>query len=67
MHILQTARNPSQLNYASASLSQSQVTTYKFNAIHVLVFLNELVDVSIFHPIGNHTKPVFGQYHSKQR
>jgi len=38
---------------------RDQVTTYKLNAVYVLVPLDKLVDVAMFHPLGNESKPVF--------
>ena len=41
--------------------------TYKLDAVHVLVLSNELDDVPMFHPLGNHRKLAFTYRHSKQR
>jgi len=38
---------------------QDQITTYKFGAVYVLVPLDKLVDVSMFHPLGYQSEPVF--------
>jgi len=67
MHILQTPRNASQLNGTSVRLLRDQVTTYKLGTVHMPVPLDELVDVSVLHPLGNESKPVSIQCHSKQR
>ena len=60
VHILQATRNPSQLIDTSVKLVRSQTTTYKLNTLHIPISLDELVDVSVFHPIGNQSKPVLG-------
>jgi len=60
MHILQATRNPGQLDDASVKFLRSQVTTYKLNTVHIAIPLNEVVDVSVFHPIGNQSEPMFG-------
>ena len=41
--------------------------TYELGAIHMLVLSNELDDVPMFHPLGNHCKPTFGDRHPEQR
>jgi len=46
---------------------RDQMTTYKLSAVYMPVPLDELVYVSILHPLGNESKPVFVQRHSKQR
>jgi len=43
-----------------------QVTTYKLGAVCVLVPLDKLVDVAVFHPLGNQSEAVFIQCHPKQ-
>jgi len=60
MHILQATRNASQLDGSSVRLLRDQVTTYKFGAVYLLLLLDELVDVSVVHPLGNKSKSVFG-------
>ena len=67
VHVLQTIRNAGQLNGVSVRLLRGQVTTYELGAVYVLIFLNEFVDVSIFHPLGNQSKPVLVQRNSMQR
>ena len=67
VHVLQAIRNASQLKGLSARLLQGQVTIYKFSTVHVAILLNEFIDVSIFHPLGNQSKPMFVQCHPKQR
>jgi len=59
MHILQATRNASQLNSSSVRLLRDQVTTYKLGAVYIPVPLDELVDVSVFHPLGNECKSAF--------
>ena len=66
MHILQAVRDPSQLGGASVSLLQDRVTTYKLGAVYMPIPLDELVDVSVFHPLGNHREPVFAHCHPEQ-
>ena len=38
---------------------------YKFSAVHMLL-PNELIDVPILHPLGDHCKPAFTHRHSNQ-
>ena len=45
----------------SVRLFRDQVITYELGAVHVLIFLDEFIDVSVFHPLGNQSKPVFVQ------
>jgi hypothetical protein len=45
----------------------NQGVTHKLNAVHMIVLLDELVDVPMFHPFGDHRKPAFAYRHSKQR
>jgi len=59
MHILQATRNTSHLNGSSVRLLQDQVSTYKLSAVYMPVPLDELVNVSVLHPLGNESKPVF--------
>ena len=66
MHILQAVRDASQLGSISASLLRDQATTYKLSAVYVPIPLDELVDVSVFHPLGNHREPVFAHCHPEQ-
>ena len=40
--------------------------THKLGTVHMFVLPNELDDISILHPLGNHRKPVFTYCHSKQ-
>jgi len=39
-------------------LLQDQVTTYKLDAVYILIPLNKLIDVPMLHPLGNESKPV---------
>ena len=59
VHILQAIRNASQLSGTSVWILQGQVTTHKFSTVHMAIPHNELVDVSVLHPLGNQSKPVF--------
>jgi len=59
MHILQAIRNASQLNGSSVRLLQDQITTYKLGAVYMPIPLDELVDVSVLHPLRNESKSVF--------
>ena len=62
MHVLQAIRNAGQLNgRPSVRLQRDQVTTYELVAVCVPILLDEFIDVSIFHPLGNQSKPVFVQ------
>ena len=57
-------------NYtASASLlrGSSLGMTYKYSSVDFLVIFDELIDISILHPLGNHRQPVLTYCHSKQR
>ena len=40
---------------------------YKLSAVYTWVLLDELVDVSMFHPLGDHCEAAFTYRHSKQR
>ena len=40
-------------------LPRDQVTPYKLGAVYVLILLNKLVDIPVFHPLGNESEPVF--------
>jgi len=60
MHVLQAICNAGQLNgRPSVMLLQDQGTTYKLDAVYMLVPLNKLVDVPVLHPLGNESEPVF--------
>lgn len=68
MHILQAVRNVHKLRIGSVgNLLRSNVDTHKGDAVCIGVFPNELADVSIVHPLGNHRKPVLADCHSKER
>ena len=43
------------------------VKPYKLKSVHILVCLNELVDIPIDHPFRNHCKELFSHRHSQQR
>jgi len=66
VHIPQAIRDIDQLNGTSARLLRGRVTAYKLGAVYVPLPLNELIDVSVFHPLGNHRKPVFTHCHPKK-
>jgi hypothetical protein len=66
VHIFQAIRNTNQLNGTSARLLRGRVETYKLSAVYVPIPFNELVDVSILHPLRNQSEPVFVQCHTKQ-
>ena len=66
MHMLQAIRDTSQLGRILVRLLWGHATTYKLSAVYMPVPLDELVDVSVFHPLGNHCKPVFIHCHPKQ-
>jgi len=61
MHIFQAIRDAGQLNGTSVGLLRDQTTTYELAAVYVLIPFNEFVDVAIFHPLRNQSKPVFVQ------
>jgi len=61
MHVLQAIRDVGQLNGTSVEVLRDQATTYELAAVYVLIPFNELVDVAIFHPLRNQSKPVFIQ------
>ena len=67
VHILQAARNVSQLTNTSMRLLRGQAATYKLRAVCVGIPLNESVDISVLHPLGYHRKPVITDGNSKQR
>ena len=67
MHICQAIRNINQLNGTSVRLLQDPVTTYELSAVYTAISLDELVDVSVFHPFRNHCESVFAYRHAKQR
>ena len=67
MHILQATCNASQLNGSSVTLLRDQMITYKLGAVYMPVPLDELVNVSVLQPLGNESKSVLVQCHSKQR
>jgi len=48
-------------------LLQGWATTYKLGAVYTLIPLNELVDVSVLHPLGHESEALFVQCHSNQR
>jgi hypothetical protein len=41
-------------------------TTHKLDAVHIFVLLDKLVDVPMFHPLGDHRKPAVAYRHSEQ-
>ena len=59
MHVFQAICNTSQLSGTLVRLLQDQATTHKLSTVHMLIPLNELIDVPIFHPLRNQSKPVF--------
>jgi len=61
VHVLQTIRNVDQLNGTSVRLLRDQATTYELGAVYVPILPNEIVNVPVFHPIGNQSKSVFVQ------
>ena len=67
VHVLQAACNTSQLNGSSVRLVRDRVTTYKFGAVYMPIPLDELVYVSVVHPLGNQSEPVFVQRYPQQR
>lgn len=67
MHILQTVRNVNQLNTTSARVIRGQVVTCKLNAVNMLIPLDKVIDIPIFHPFGNQSEPMITHCHSKER
>ena len=61
MHVPQTIRNASQLNGGSVRQLRGQVAKYELGAVYMPISPNEFVDVSVFHPLGNQSGPVFVQ------
>jgi len=59
MHILQTTRDANQLKGSSVRLLRDQVATYKLDAIYIRVPLDELIDGSVLHPLGDESKSAF--------
>jgi hypothetical protein len=47
-------------------MSGGRGATHKLNMVHIFVLLDELIDVPMFHPFGDHRKPTFAYRHSKQ-
>ena len=67
MHVRQAIRNVNQLNITSAGLcGEDRGATNKLSAVYTRVLLDELVDVPVFHPLGDHRKSVSAYRHSKQ-
>jgi len=67
VHVLQAIRNVNQLNSTSARLISWVMIAYELNAINLLIPLDETVDISVLHPLGNQSEPVFTDCHSKER
>jgi hypothetical protein len=70
VHILQTICHVCQLRSGSVEkLARIEYIggTHKSSAVCIIIFPNELVDVSIVHPLGNHRKSVFADRHPKER
>ena len=66
MHIPQAIRDVDQLNGTSAWLLWNQMIPYELGPVYVPLPLDELIDISIFHPLGNHRIPVFADCRSKK-
>ena len=60
----QSPHRPTEQNISQVLVGQG--VTYKLGAIHMLVFFNELDDVPVFHPLGDHRKPAFSYCHPEQ-
>ena len=45
--------------HTSVGLPWGQGTTHKLSTVYMPVPLDKLVDVSVLHPLGNQSKPVF--------
>ena len=67
VHVRQAICNVNQLNSTSAGFyGGDRGATNKLSAVYVWVLLDELIDVPMFHPLGDHRKPVFTYRHPKQ-
>ena len=66
MHVRQAARNVNQLERTSVKPWYGWGSTYKLSTVHVFVLLDKLIDVPMFHPLGDHRKPALAYRHSKQ-
>jgi hypothetical protein len=51
----------------SMAFCEDRGVMHKLDTVHMSILLDELVDVAIFHPLGDHRKPAFAYRHSKQR
>ena len=60
VHILQATRDVNQLNGSSVRPLRDQVATYKLDTIYIPVPLDELIDGSVLHPLGDESKSAFG-------
>jgi hypothetical protein len=68
MHVRQAVRNINQLNRTSARLCSGDCgVTHKLSAVHMIVLLDKLVDVTMFHPLRDHRKSAVTYRHSEQR
>ena len=67
VHVRQTGRNVNQLNRSSVRFcGAGDRGAYKFGAVRMFVLSNELDDVPMFHPLGDHREPVSTYRHSEQ-
>jgi hypothetical protein len=68
MHVRQTVRNVNQLNSTSVRLcgNGDRGATHKLECGSHVCPSNKLDDVPMFHPLGDHRKPVFTYRHSEQ-
>ena len=68
VHMRQTVRNVNQLNGTSVRLcgNGDRGATHKLDTVHTFVLSNKLDDITIFHPLGDHRKPVFTYRHSEE-
>jgi len=64
--MLQTIRNVNQLSNTLGRFASRGVVTYKLSTINLLILLDEIVDISIVHPLGNQSEPVFTHCHSNE-
>ena len=68
MHILQAIRNIRQLTDESVRhLLGSNTDTYKRSPVCIGIHPNELVDISMVHPLGNNRKVALTERQSEQR
>ena len=66
MHILQALCNINELDMSAKGRNRSNYA-YKLGTVHVRIFLNEIIDITILHPLRNHRESPFSNCHPEQR